>query len=72
MRESKIQKIKEEITKKLGDEYNVIEDNTIQDGEIAFLRQKKTFKVNLSMDVKEAVYLASEYVKMANLKEVLV
>ena len=72
MRESKIQKIKEEITKKLGEEYNVIEDNTIQDGQISFLRRSKTFKVNLSMDVKEAAYLASEYVKMANLKEVLV
>lgn len=72
MRESKIQKIKEEITKKLGEEYNVIEDNTLQDGEIAFLRQKKTFKVNSSMSAKETVYLATQYVKMANLKEVLV
>lgn len=72
MRESKIQKIKEEITKKLGEGYDVVEDNTLQDDEIAFLRQKKTFKVNLSMDVTEAAYLATQYVKMANLKEVLV
>lgn len=72
MRESKIQKIKEEITKKLGEEYNVVEDDTLQDGEIAFLRRKKTFKVNLSMDAKEAAYLSTQYVKMENLKEVLV
>ena len=72
MRESKIQKIKEEITKKLGEEYNVIEDNTLHDGQISFLRRSKTFKVNLSMDAKEIVYLASEYVKMTNLREVLV
>lgn len=72
MRESKIQKIKEEITKKLGEEYNVVEDNTLQDGQISLLRSKKTFKVNLSMSTKEIVYLASEYVRMTNLQEVLV
>lgn len=72
MRESKIQKIKEEITKKLGEGYDVVEDNTLQYGQISFLRRSKTFKVNLSMDVSEIVYLATQYVKMANLKEVLV
>ena len=72
MRESKIQKIKNMIQEKLGEEYDVVEDDTLQDGQISFLRRSKIFKVNLSMDVKEAVYLASEYVKMANLKEVLV